>query len=929
MNKNKLFFVLLALLIIPFNTVFGQEVKTLEQVSCFEDGLYEFQSVQVSAGPEESSYTPGETINFVGEVINENDYPIFDGNVFVRIKKDNPEYFSEGHHTMYEFIAVSDVAVDGSSSKQIGFTWKVPQDIGGGEYRADYFFSVGKKFNLGGLPFTNEIIIGYSLFEIESNTETPFILDRSKTSVNGENYRHIGEWPRVLAGDKIEITQSLENFSNSTEQYDIEYSLYSWDGLNESDLIDTKNESVTVEANSSLDLNYTIDSVNVPVYYLKIKAKKGDLASVVNIRIVSDINNPRLNFPAINKFPLMEGDSATLFSCFHTISDIEENSRLELNVTDEDGNTVIAGEYKGDIDTFVSAGKADFTANKDYSYLKIDAKLYNGNNELVDSYDTEYSCDNLISDQCSLLMAEEVRDNTILISIIFLLLALLLIFLSHKNKDNKITKNILTVFAILSLVIAGYFTYSSLDKIESLFAEEVSADGKTKSASFGSGNFTAYTRGGRKISTLSANMAHSVKFIGNFQLDVGDTISYTSSGECTYSKSGGAWDTPYCNGTSGSLSDSDGSTDGSYSFTVDSQPSISAMSFDPSILSCSGMTCTAVSPGTVNTGVNIGNVKITGYAETTVDGTHSDSTTWEFGSYKPRWSVTVIDPTPTNGQCNASIDGNYSSSEPTTGTLCSAGSSTTVTDNGDGTYSWICEGVYGTPEEPVTDDSCNTTPPQCSDGIDNDGDGDVDSADTGCGGGGGGVFDNNENDIDGLSCLITSPTEPGPYRTGTAITMGAFISGFNDNANVTYNWSGDMTGSGQTASATFDNPGTFNAAVSATYDGVTRGPVQCSTEISISNVPDITFEIPVIIADDNGMCEANWTVDNGVEANCTIITEFNNITENLGIVTSPSEGNLDLGAGNEYRLKCVTNDIMAEEVISDAYKCIDPSLREI
>ncbi len=363
-----------------------------DSVNCFD--YYRFQSVALSFDMDGSDvFGPGETARFVGNIINRNDYPIVNGVVFARISRVNEKFNEEGHHIIDEIIAIDDVSLNALENKKISFEWQAPKELVAGKYQVDFFFSVGKKFNLGGLPFTNEVIAGFVRFTINSDDKNYVIFDRSKTKVNNEKYNHIGNWPIVEYGEEVVITQPVINTFPDAEPVKVSYDLYSWDSLNENDLISHTEEIINIPTEGK-DLSFTIQKVSKSVYYLKITLNWRNQKTIVNIRILSKGNSPRLNFPAITKFPLKQGDAFTLFSCFHNASNDNTEGEVTVTLFDKENNEIGKIDYKGDISSAMMADKVDLKADKDYDYLKLEAKIINSNNIVVDKYTAVYDkCD--------------------------------------------------------------------------------------------------------------------------------------------------------------------------------------------------------------------------------------------------------------------------------------------------------------------------------------------------------------------------------------------------------------------------------------------------------------------------------------------------------------------------------------------------------
>ncbi|MDD4803778.1 MAG: hypothetical protein PHN69_01260 [Candidatus Pacebacteria bacterium] len=523
----------LRFILICFFFVISSTQIFAEPATCFD--YYKFQSVHVNVGPEKPVYKTGDTIIFSGTVINQNDYPIFDGYVFVRISEVNPSYITEGHNVKDEFMAIGPLAIDASSSKQVNFSWNVPARLKNGSYKADYFFSVDKKFNLGGLPFTNEITIGFSNFDIISAISKNVSFDKSSTKVNGGKYLHIGNWPMVDQGDKTIFTQNIVNTYKQSKNVEITYDLYFWDSLNEKDLISTKSEKIILKAGETKELTYEISEIKDTVYYLKMTAKTDDGAkSIVNMRVTSSSEKPRVNYFGLNKFPLKKGDVSTIFSCFHNSSGISTEGRVSLIAKDIKGNNLAEIDYNGRILSSVSAEKINFDVLKNLKYVKLEQKIYDKNGVILDSEDTVYDC--------SLLDSEECKKDSNYIAI-YILVALLIIFLSlflfKRNRDDKKIKNILilintALFIILLIVLLGFrFAGAQTGGFSNSQNLPSSINYSAQVVSYPlDGNVT------RKDYVTVDKTSPSVR--------MGDVLNFTLVSVCDFNLSGGFWDTPSC-----------------------------------------------------------------------------------------------------------------------------------------------------------------------------------------------------------------------------------------------------------------------------------------------------------------------------------------------------------------------------------------------
>lgn len=569
---------------------------------CFD--YYKFQSVQVSIGPDKPTLKAGEPATFTGELINQNSYPVVDGYVFVRIGQKNPEYKTEGQRIVDEFFAVEKVSLAANETKPISFTWTPNKSLSAKNYRADYFFSVGKKFNLGGLPFTNEVIVGFSDFSITSDFQSDLMFDKSTTLVNGSKYNHIGAWPSIVAGEKAVISQVLKNNTEVKKTASVYYDLFYWDSLDEADKVSTKKETVNVEARSQVALSYTIPKVDTSVYYLRITAVSTDgQKSIVNVRVVSEQERPRLNYPAINKFPLKAGDDFTLFACFHNSSSVDTSGQVKVVLTDKKGNEIGKLDYKGVISSGMGAQKVDLKALTDLSTLNLKAEIYNKDGKVVDSYKTIYTTEAVKS--------SATKEVYVLWAIV--LVAIILLIVAGKISSRKGVKILLNTLLILIAVTAiGALLTKYVLTTE---AETVSADGKTKTEtsstsyqvawdkrSYAVGSSADSFTGVDKIFAVGTiSYTNSVTLSGDTSLTVDDTVSFSKISSGTFNTTGGAYGTPnlgQIESGSGQCDDDPVTCYSELKWSDPVSPTMTLTSSNTSVMTCSGSTCTAVGSGT-------------------------------------------------------------------------------------------------------------------------------------------------------------------------------------------------------------------------------------------------------------------------------------------------------------------------------------------
>jgi len=509
-------------------------------VDCFD--YYKFQSVQVNVGPDKSNYSSGETVNFFGKLENQNSSPVFNGYVYVRISEKNPNYIKEGHNIADEFIALGPVAIDASSTKPISFSWKIPENLKTGGYTADYFFSVNKKFNLGGLPFTNEIIVGNSYFNIASEKMGNVYFDKATTKVNDVKYNHIGEWPMIPKGEKVNISQSIVNSLKQDATSEITYDLYFWDSLNQKDLISTKKETVTLKALETKTLSYEISKVEKSVYYLQITAKNSNgTKSVVNIRTTSDFGTPRINYFGLNNFPIEKGATSTLFFCYHNTSNNTSTGTAVLIAEDRAGNKIAEAKYDGTIYSSVSAEKTDFTALSKLDYVKLEQKMYDDKNNLIDQEEIVYDASSI--KEPAQTSVNKINLLSVYITVFLLIFGLLLFFIRPIRKNKNLCLVISAILIILIFVLVLELFGTEFVKAQSTISNFQKSQSGTIAKPFSIG----YS--GKRVNEVykgSAQYVYTIETTAtSSSLKMGDTLGFWGRSLGEFNGVGGSMDTPF------------------------------------------------------------------------------------------------------------------------------------------------------------------------------------------------------------------------------------------------------------------------------------------------------------------------------------------------------------------------------------------------
>jgi hypothetical protein len=461
LKSIKIFLVisLILALVLDFSFAFA---KT-EAVDCFD--YYKFGSVKVPIQGETSSVVPGQNLLISGLIINENPYPVVDGSVFVkvfRLNSDKELNYYHGGNLVDKFFAVEKVQVDANATKKLNFYWKVPTNALPGDYEIAVFFMVSKKFNLLGLPFTDDVIGNKFRFAVKSDN-TGVYLDKNSVKLNGENHKFIKFPPKFGKNEDIKVESFLVNETDKNAEVIVKWKLYSWDSTSKDNLIYEKIEKIRLAPLSKLKLVHLINDKSNPVNVLSLEAQYLDTYSILEIRFVrEELKNARINFVSFDKFPIDANKQGGVFACIHSTGSDEfiENGRFEMLVYDYDGKKIGELSYSGKITGDIMGFKSEIVQEKRISVAKILANLY-VNEKLVDTANLNYDCSEINPEKCVLpkkkeplgkVVTEKDYTKIILFAVLAIVSIIGLVFLVFKKFKGEVV-NVLLFFVLVSIIL--------------------------------------------------------------------------------------------------------------------------------------------------------------------------------------------------------------------------------------------------------------------------------------------------------------------------------------------------------------------------------------------------------------------------------------------------------------------------------------------
>jgi hypothetical protein len=448
------------------NELQTQNKKEGNSENCFD--YYKFGSVTAKFRSDKNTYFSDETVQFTGKITNTNDYPVVNGNLWIQILRSNKQGENEnGYNLTGQFLAESDITLAPKESKNITFQYKIPKSFSQDTYYAASFFTIANSYNMAGLTFLSSVWADYTPFNVRGFYQSSVYLDRNSVSQNGEPVKFRSFAKSVKASEDVKIDFKAVNERKTKEEFTIKYQLFKWDTLKPENLIKETQEKITLNPGETKNLSHMIPKLSQGTYQMRIDAQSENVKSMLEIRLTTDqVEQGRINFANVNKFPLRKNDNTTLISCFHNGGQGTFEGTAVLVLKDKEGNILAQKNYVGQISPDFSAIKADFQTKKDLSYVTLTAVLKDKNGKLMDEVTTTY--DFRTPEEKQELASGAKKTRNILLTVAIFLILAGIAYLSWKK--YKRSKYIFPMIAVMIGVAVVMFFETSTAKAQAYYA---------------------------------------------------------------------------------------------------------------------------------------------------------------------------------------------------------------------------------------------------------------------------------------------------------------------------------------------------------------------------------------------------------------------------------------------------------------------------
>ena len=609
-------------------------------VDCFDH--YRFGSVQVDLSSTAQKAVPGDTVTFKGKIKNTNPYPIVDGSVYVkifkRVKQDSSLTMNNGYPLVSQFLLPEAYTLAASSEQDTSIVWTVPDNAASGEYFAAFFFQSARRYDLLGLSFTDDVTGNLDTFTITNPIDTQLVtLDKNTVTLNGQRHA-FAQFPLEFNKDEPVVAKvSIKNPRNEPATVSLDWKLYDWSSLGA--MFDTRSESLTLKAGEVRTVEYSARPTGTAVSYLVVEVRDGQSTSLLDIRFVrTGTEENYVYFPSTETYPLKAGEQASVFACFsNTTEPLLKDNTITLTLRDMSGKTIHTYQYKGDTKDIMSGVTDTFVPNQSYANFTLTATLERGG-VVVQKVTQTYDCQKINSSLCpqttafvGMDMEGAFRKAGILGASFLSLLGIILI--GRRYIRNR--RNILHGF--LLCILLGMGVSGTQAHAESVTWNDVIVDTEPVPVPCDPGPYCPAVTG--YSTAVGVTFTAGASYPNGSSIPVGTVLNF-SAGESSEADATVVWFHPAGHNASpygtwyDTLSDASWAHFYGGAFLAMKRPTKTMTTSGTAGLSCSGLSCTVTSPGTIRVTLAFSDAKgYVGYASTV--NVPVQSITFNFNAYTP------------------------------------------------------------------------------------------------------------------------------------------------------------------------------------------------------------------------------------------------------------------------------------------------------
>lgn len=299
--------------------------------NCFN--YYNYGNTQVNLSPEKTEYSAGENVKLIGNIINNNTFPIVDVVLYAQIKRLNPKsYDQNGHYLIDTYPLLEKLNIQAFETKPIEVQLPFKNTYPQGPYQIQYFVFSTYGFHYGGRPFFEEDYAGTTNLTVKNTMNPSLYFDIDTLEVDGKI--------RTIRG----VT---DEFSSDSIPFDIHFVDARPEKLPIPVTVKFYNFEDTHEANVVKQYTFTVDHTNTPLHveftppeqgaYVLVASTDTPISTMIKYRFGALSGTQpelRMNDVGVSSFPATKEGRAWV--CLHSPSaGFAQKTKISLALLDD------------------------------------------------------------------------------------------------------------------------------------------------------------------------------------------------------------------------------------------------------------------------------------------------------------------------------------------------------------------------------------------------------------------------------------------------------------------------------------------------------------------------------------------------------------------------------------------------------------------
>ncbi len=418
------------ILLLVFFLIVGGTVSAEENI--FYNGGMKIETQKIH-------YLPGESFEGSAILFNEENFPLISAYLIVVLQEgcEKPTYptqFSDCDNIFLE-DKIENINLGANSQKRIDFSYKLPENLKQGVYRADFYFKTNRT-PIVGLPF---ILSGsnYVSFTIDGSAQFPSVkILRTKTYFKGverelgvwKNDSEYPKWPWSAGPVGIPVESqiignvSIQNeISTATDNLELLVSVYGWDDTS-SELISSKKYNFSLNPSEQKIIPVELNAPEkAGAYTIRLEVlQDNQKLSVYKTRVIVIGETARIRKLYVNKPYFKENDALQINMLVGTSPDHYTKPTMKdltasVEVIDLSTGALVLRSSKK-ISELSSENKlilVNFTKKlkKQLSNFKVTGKIVSSKKEVYDVYEIVVNSENFVSGVDNITVALENYDS--------------------------------------------------------------------------------------------------------------------------------------------------------------------------------------------------------------------------------------------------------------------------------------------------------------------------------------------------------------------------------------------------------------------------------------------------------------------------------------------------------------------------------------